>query len=279
MNKDTVHKKFRYYDPKEKKLIYIGSEATPEMWHDRWQLNRKNLKVKLEKKNKRVIKITSRYLRTEDGIILEGGCGYGGKVSSLTRAGYKVIGIDFDLQTVSFLNKNAPNIDIRSGDVRNLPIADSSVVGYWSSGVIEHFYNGFDDIAKEMSRVIKPGGYLFLTYPYMSPLRRAKARLNLYPLFKSQEKPKGFYQFALAHRSVVACFKSLGFKLCLFKIGTGLQGFNEEIPFIPMRAIAGYQGNSKVVTGVRYLLNKIFTPFASHSCLMVFRVPKPSKAG
>jgi len=218
-------------------------------------------------------------LRPQDGVILEGGCGYGGKVNSLTRAGYKVIGIDFDPQTVSFLNKNAPNLDIRLGDVRNLPIEDSSVVGYWSLGVIEHFYDGFVDIAQEMLRVIKPGGYLFLTYPFMSPLRKAKARLNLYPHFNSQEKPKDFYQFALAHRSVDAYFQSLGFKLRLFKMAAGLQGFNEEIPSGPVHAIEGYRGNSKVVKSVRYLFNKAFTPFASHSCLMVFRLPKLTKVG
>lgn len=279
MKEDTAQKKMRYYDPKDRKLIYIGSEATPEMWHDRWQLHEHNLKVKLAKKDKRVIKITSRYLRPQDGVVLEGGCGYGRKVNSLTRAGYKVIGVDFDPQTVSFLNMNAPNLDIRLGDVRNLPLEDSSVAGYWSLGVIEHFYDGFVDIAQEMLRVIKPGGYLFLTHPYMSPLRKAKARLNLYPPFSGQEKPKDFYQFALDHRSVDAYFQSLGFNLCLFKMRAGLQGFNEEIPFGPMHAIASYRGNSKVVKGVIYLLNKTFTPFASHSCLMVFRLPKLSKVG
>lgn len=272
MDGKKKYKRGKYYDPTEKKLVYIRDEPTPEMWHNRWNLNEQSLKKKLAKQDKRIIKITSRYLNPKDGVILEGGCGYGGKVYSLKQAGYEVIGIDFDYMTVSFLNKNAPDLDILLGDVRSLPLGESLIAGYWSIGVIEHFFEGFDDIAKEMVRVIKPGGYLFVSHPYMSPLRKIKAQLGLYPLLNCQNKPDGFYQFALNHKIVRKTFESIGFKLMLFKKVSGLMGFNEEIPFRPALALKAYKGNNKLVKGIRYLVDIFFSIFASHSCLMVFRL-------
>jgi len=273
MHKHAFNKPLPHYDPENKRLVYIGREATPDMWHNRWQITDENIQTKLAvHSDSRVPRITARYLRPQDGIILEGGCGFGGKVKSLSQAGYRVVGVDFDAQTVSCLNRNAPELDIRLGDVRQLPIADASVAGYWSLGVIEHFYDGFDEIAREMSRVIKPGGYLFLSHPYMSPLRRIKARLGRYPIYNGREKPENFYQFALNHRAVIQALAPFGFKCCLFKWGPGLPGFNKEI-FSPLAvAISGYNGKSRLIKGARYILNKTFAPFTSHGCLMVFRL-------
>jgi len=266
----------RYYDSIEKKIIYIDREATPELWHHRWQLDKSTYKERISKKNTFIVNTTARYLKPEDGLILEGGSGDGAKVYSLYRAGFKVVGIDFDKQTVDFLNSNIPELDIRYGDVRSVPLEDSSIAGYWSLGVIEHFYEGFDDIANEMKRVIKPGGFLFLTHPYMSPLRKLKARMGLYPVFNEEKKPNGFYQFALDHRLVVNTLKSYGFQLCQFKKNSGLIGFNEEIPLRPLLALESYKGNNKLIKSLRSLSKILFTPFSSHTCLLIFQLNNKS---
>jgi SAM-dependent methyltransferase len=262
----------RYYDPKENRLIYIGREATPALWDEMWSIEINSLKKLHQNKNKSVLKTIARYIQPGDGVILEGGCGNGAVVSSLKQTGYEVIGIDFAPETVSILNAGMPELDIRLGDVRNLPLKNSSVMGYVSLGVIEHFYEGFGDIAQEMARVIQPGGYLFLTYPYMSLLRRAKAALGLYPLYQSPNKPQGFYQFALDHTYVTEKLESFGFKICFFKKANGLSGFNEEIPFPLTQALIVNNSRGILLRSIRYILNKAFSPFASHVCLMVFRL-------
>jgi SAM-dependent methyltransferase len=268
----VIVEKKKLYDPVAKRLIYIMREATPDMWHELWGLNENNLRTYMAKKDKSVVKMTARYLKPQDGIVLEGGCGYGGKVNSLMQAGYNVIGLDFDFQTVSFLNKHKPELNIFLGDVRNLSLADSAVAGYWSIGVIEHFFDGYDDIAREMVRVIRPGGYLFLVYPHMSLLRKVKAKLGLYPLYRDKGKPKHFYQFALDHYSVKQKFTSMGFNLLFFKRASGLLGFNEEVPFGPAFALRAYRGKNLLIKGLRYMIGKVLLLFASHVCLMVFQL-------
>ena len=272
------NKKGKYYDFQHNRLVYISEDATPEMWHKRWQIGEDNLQIRLAKRNNKIVDITANFMEPKDGILLEGGCGYGSKVNSLEQAGYKVIGIDNDKNTVALLNKVSPHLDIRFGDVRKLRLNNNSVAGYWSIGVIEHFYEGYYGIAREMHRVLKKGGYLFLAFPYMSPLRKAKVRLGLYPTYKCGAKPEGFYQFALDHKSVLRVFRSMGFELCLFDRDKGLLGFVDEIRFkadwahkTPLR------DHHRLVECIRYTGNKIFSSFSSHSCLMVFKLLEKGK--
>lgn len=100
-------------------------------------------------------------------------------------------------------------------DVRKLDFLYNYFAGYWSIGVIEHLSSGYDDIAKEMSRVIKPGGYLFLSFPYMSYLRRLKSKSRMYIEFLNQTH-HNFYQFALNAIPVIHYFERLGFILINF---------------------------------------------------------------
>lgn len=96
--------------------------------------------------------------------------------------------------------------------MRDLPFHDNTFVGYWSVGVIEHFWEGYGVILKEMRRVLKPGDYLFLSFPYMSPLRRLKSKIGLYSEFNGKGK-EDFFQFALNEKLVMTDFKTIGFKL------------------------------------------------------------------
>ena len=50
---------------------------------------------------------------------------------------------------------------------------------YNMTQTIEHFIDGYDAILSEMYRVIKEGGYLFLTVPSMSIIRKVKAALGM----------------------------------------------------------------------------------------------------
>ena len=75
------------------------------------------------------------------------------------------------------MNKIDPNLNIKFSDVKHLFLEDNSVAGYWSLGVIEHFWDGYSEISNEMLRVIKPEGFLFITHPYISSLRRLKILL------------------------------------------------------------------------------------------------------
>ena len=100
-------------------------------------------------------------------------------------------------------------MDIRQGDVRSLELESDSIDGYWSIGVIEHFYEGYSDISREMHRGLRSGGYVFLSFPSMNPLRKIKGKLGLYQDF-NENKINDFYQFCLDPDDVIKNFQSLG---------------------------------------------------------------------
>jgi SAM-dependent methyltransferase len=211
-------------------LAYIKQDASADYWDRQWKDETKHNKH-ASKGSKRawVVEITRKFLKPEDGLLIEGGCGLGDKVDSFVRAGYKCIGIDFATETVSLINKENPLLDVRYGDVRKLEFPDSTFVGYWSLGVIEHFWNGYADIANEMHRVLKPGGFLFLTFPFMNTYRKETAK-GRYPELASSDEVPGFYQCALDSIGVQQVFESLGFELVHKHGFSVLNGLKDEKP-------------------------------------------------
>jgi SAM-dependent methyltransferase len=159
-------------------LVYLEHHAADQnFWDSHWNLDLARSRKILGTRRTLVTDVTRRYLRPADGPILEGGCGIGVHVAALQNHGYQAIGVDYAAKTMAMVRQYLPRSDVRLGDVRSLvEFPDRHFAGYWSLGVIEHFWSGYEDIAREMLRVLRPGGYLFLTFPHMSPLRRVKAR-------------------------------------------------------------------------------------------------------
>jgi SAM-dependent methyltransferase len=245
------------------------------MWDALWMSDEQAIHVALKpgRGTKYLTALTKRYLTAASGRILEGGCGLGHNVAALRRAGYVTVGIDFAFQTVAALNRIAPELGILLGDLRSLPFADNSFAGYWSLGVIEHFFYGYEALAAEMARVIRPGGYLFLTFPYMSPIRRFRARRGRYPAFQSSVEPTAFYQFALDPTVVVADFGRFGFENRYQSSMSGLEGIKDEVSFLekPLTWLHDYTGRSVFLRGVRFVVGRIATFGAGHTCILVLQ--------
>ena len=274
----------RFYDVSNDRLIYLGKAATEGFWDDHWnthdlrlqfQINRnrwrKRLRNFLGLSHNSVVAITIRYLET-GSMILEGGCGLGQNLVDLSKEGFVPMGIDFAPQTVKKIKKAFPELEIRLGDVRDLPLNDSTVDGYWSLGVIEHFWEGFDSIAKEMGRVIRGGGYLFLTFPHMSWLRKQKVRFNQYDLFQSTDNPPdNFYQFALEPLSVANSIEEKGFTLVASHSEDGLKGFKDEVSISKPILQKLYNSRNWISIIIKFILEPLLKPLAGHMSLMVFR--------
>jgi len=261
-----------YYDRKQKRLIYFGKKPSRQFWDSHWDRVETDVAGIVETTRTFATLITQRYLKPEHGIILEGGCGRGQNVAALVNNGYRCIGIDWAEKTVSILNKYAPELDIRQGDVRKLPFPDKYFAGYWSMGVIEHFWEGYEPIAREMTRVIKDNGYLFLAFPYMSPLRKIKAGLGIYEKWNNEGK-ENFYQFALSKREVVNYFGSLGFALVRSIPFSSTKGLKDEILFLKplLQKLYDYKGNNRLINLFKSYLSIVVAPVASHSILLVLR--------
>ena len=95
----------------------------------------------------------------------------------------------------------APALDIRLGDLRALPFENQSFDGYWSLGVIEHFWGGYQQIAEEMHRVLRKEWFLLLTFLAMTDIRVWKAKRGTYSIWQDGERePDVFFNLRCQQR-------------------------------------------------------------------------------
>jgi len=260
-----------YFDKINNRLVYVDKAADADYWDGHWNREISNLKEQIKTKNNFIIGYTKKYLPIGTKIF-EGGCGLGDKVCALHYNGYDAYGVDYAKETVKKINLHAPELNIKIGDVRKLQFPDNFFDGYWSLGVIEHFYDGYEEIISEMLRVLKPKGYLFLTVPVISPLRRAKIKLNKYPEYKESEKTtNNFYQFAFEPKHIVSDFGNKGFNIIDVKPYDGVKGLKDEILILKPFLQYLYDRSNPVSGLTKKILNAVFGNFTNHICLFIMQ--------
>lgn len=250
------------------RLVYLDEKATPEFWDQRWEDVGKPGPVSSREE---VVTVTRRYLPAGSRI-LEGGCGRANKVKAMTVAGYQATGVDFAEESVKAARLHYPELDIRQGDVRALEFPDAHFDGYWSIGVIEHFWDGYGEILAEAARVLRRDGFLFLTAPWLSPYRIRKALSGGYSQMDFEAEPDSFYQFALSRQEVSEQIARHGFELVRW------QGLASEISMTedwerlqaPVRWLFGSSG-SLPKRVVRKVVSNAFGAYCGHSFLAVAR--------
>jgi SAM-dependent methyltransferase len=262
----------RYFDKINNRLVYVGEAASDTFWDNHWKSDDPDFEKRVRAgRDSFVIGNTKRYLPL-GARILEGGCGLADKVYALHRCGYDAYGVDYARQVVEKVNHCVPELKVQFGDVRQLPFPESFFDGYWSLGVIEHYYDGYDRILQEMHRVLNEGGYLFVTVPVMSWLRRKKAKLGKYPKYKDSEKAReNFYQFAFEHQQVINVLKHAGFKLIDVKPYDGIKGLKDEISILKPLLQPLYDARGLPAAFLKRMLDFMLKRFANHMSLFIMR--------
>ena len=260
----------KLYNPLTKRLLYLDREANEQFWDEKWETLAKATFAS-PPRHGFTIRITRRYLPLRSRV-LEGGCGLGDVVNALHNAGYAVDGIDYAPKVVQAINAHWPHLSVTKGDVRHLPCEDGYYDGYWSFGVIEHFPDGYNAIAREMQRSLRPGGYLFLSFPSFNRFRQARAAAGKYPqLSASRDVIADFYQFALNPSDVWADYERLGFELVEHLGTSSLLCLAEDL-----RLVAAAQRfldlfPSRVGTGISMGMDLLIGQYAGHSSLLILR--------
>mgnify|MGYP001579732447 CR=1 FL=1 len=104
-------------------------------------------------------------------IILDAGCGTGRYIGELRKRCKKVIGVDFSPEMLSIAKKKYPDIVFYEKDLmKKLPFKNNSFHKIVSSLVFSHFKD-INRTLKELHRVLKKGGKLFITdFPWHATL-------------------------------------------------------------------------------------------------------------
>jgi len=272
MNDETV-----YWWPEQKKLVFLRTNATPEFWDSHWLSHDVQKAITQLSGSIYWRRIFEKYFPRKGSKILEGGCGNGQLVYALSHWGYEAVGIDFAEETIAQVKKIMPQLDVRLGDVRNLPIETASFDGYYSGGVIEHFWEGYDDIVSEMHRVLKEGGYAIVTFPCISLLDKLKILFSGYDRFNSKEKPIDFYQFAFSLEAVKAAFKSKGFQFLKVRRRGGLGGLKRVWPLYKKvhTKLLRLGEKHKIVKKFIRLADFALAPVCGRGVMVVFRKKPP----
>ena len=256
------------YNPKERSIAFFERRASPAFWDAHWKMEDLATRVREVRSDALFIPAVKRYLPKQSRV-LEGGCGRGQLVYALQQQGYTGVGIDFACRTVCTVARAVPEITVFAGDVRHLPFRDGTFDGYISAGVIEHFWEGYAGILSESARALRAGGYLFVSFPYMSPLRRFKAMVRAYESEYTKEVVEDFYQFALDRKRVISDSVSRGFSLVESKPFDGIKGFKDEIVLFRQHLQRIYDG--KAHPTLRPLVDRLLRRFAAHMMLLVLR--------
>ena len=256
------------YWQKADRLIYFDEKATPQFWDSHWQAEGKPPAISTRDD---VVVVSGKYL-ARGSRILEGGCGRANKVKAMVDAGFCAIGLDFAPDAVKQARLHYPDLDIRQGDVRSLEFPDGSLDGYWSIGVIEHFWDGYASIIAEDARVLKPNGFLFLTAPWLSPYRKYKVRAGGYPRADFSSEPDGFYQFALGRKEVSSELVRHGFRMLRWRGRMSEISMRDDMTHFQRqtRWLLGSRG-SLVKRVARWVIFTALNRYCGHSFLVVAR--------
>jgi predicted GTPase len=124
-----------------------------------------------------------------------------------------------------------------------------------------------------MYRVIKKGGYLFLSFPYMSLLRKIKAKLNKYEEWQGNDDVSDFYEYFLNPETVISDMEKKGFKLIRQYPLNPIKGTKDEIALV--RSLFQKLHNNKndvfITKIIRKMIAMILLPVAGHSLLLVMK--------
>lgn len=102
--------------------------------------------------------------RCVDRVVLEAGSGEGYGADLIADVATHVIGLDYDDSAVAHVRARYPRVDMRQGNLAELPLEDASVDVVANFQVIEHLWDQ-GQFVDECARVLRPSGVLMMSTP------------------------------------------------------------------------------------------------------------------
>ncbi len=135
--------------------------------HENWEQEHK----KTSWKGPFSIEPILKYLR-KDQPVLDIGCGKGRYLIPLVRKGYKITGCDIALSPLKEIKQRHTDFDAIACEISNLPFKTGAFEAVLCFGVLQHLWEAERKLAvREIHRVIKPEGLLFLEVPGVEDMR------------------------------------------------------------------------------------------------------------
>lgn len=189
------------------------------------------------------IDILQQYLPL-DATICDVGCAKGGSVKYISRIFSNIMGIELDQKLVDIANSE--NIKVLKTELYDYPLDDNSVDCLIYTHVFEHILD-FSKVFKEIKRVLKPEGMLFIEVPNVSGYY--KNRVFDFYWFYIREHINHFNQISLKNLLLLNNFKNL-------TILEQSISYNNKLHSYPS-LIGLFKNNSKNDTNIEFSVDKI----------------------
>ncbi len=173
-------------------------------------------------------------------LLLDVGCGSGHVLSALPAGRFRVTGMDFAEGMVRTASAAHPDSSFTVADAQHIPLRACSVDVVTLIGVLEYIPRA-EQVIKSVARVLRPGGWLVVSFPNRASLFRRMHRIErclTHPLRRliksapatggpSQDARPPYHQFQWTERSALAMLHSRGLvsktvKYCTFGLKTPL---------------------------------------------------------
>jgi SAM-dependent methyltransferase len=100
------------------------------------------------------------------GDALDAACGTGRHTAELVRLGHRVIGVDTSLDMLAVARARLPGVDLRVGELTQLPMPDATVDVVVCALALVHVPELAAALA-EFRRVLRTGGHLVISDPHL----------------------------------------------------------------------------------------------------------------
>lgn len=119
----------------------------------------------------------------------------------------KVIKTDIAPEEKNFI-KESENLKFEIQNALALTYPDNTFDFVFAISSIEHIYQGFQGSINEMIRVVKPGGYIYLTFPVSNKFQEEWLDQNIYSLQFAKDG-KVFFQYRFDKEKLESFIKNL----------------------------------------------------------------------
>lgn len=100
-----------------------------------------------------------------DGPVLDAGCGTGRHTKYLVDKGHEVLGVDGNEAMLEHAKRKLPDAEFKVGDLSKLPADDGSYRALTCGLAVGHV-EALGPVAKEIARVLSPGGVAAVSAPH-----------------------------------------------------------------------------------------------------------------
>jgi len=138
--------------------VTYRSKDVKSYWEDRWSSI--DADAPMENVGAYPLRYANLIIQSNDGPILEAGCGAGRIVRYYHNLGFTVTGFDYVDTAISKLKSADPTLDVDIGDIRNLKYPDQAFRYILAFGLYHNLETGLSDAINETFRVLKGGGWV-----------------------------------------------------------------------------------------------------------------------